>query len=211
MHLLVEERQNPPSGAKKTRRDTQKLVSLREDRKKLGNLLASTLGKLRPVAEHNDWAIHKQIQKVTSLEITSGPQLCFSSGPRKSAKPGGWHQVPLQWPKTPWKGTPGQMRNTVLKPSPASSPKIPTCKREIKASRQRTKLQFSLWGGPGLFPFSLLSPTSFSWTLRQWAAGSLSQANPLNLSPKPPFSITSQWARTAHLGSSVASPTLSLY
>ena len=61
---------------------------MRQDSKRLGNSLASGIGKLRQTAEHNGGAIYRQRQKVASLEITSRSQLCFSSRPRKAAKPG---------------------------------------------------------------------------------------------------------------------------
>ena len=51
--------------------------------------MASGIGKLRQMAEPTGRAIYSQIQKVTSLEIASRPQLYFSSRPRKAAKSGG--------------------------------------------------------------------------------------------------------------------------
>ena len=38
---------------------------------------------------------------LSSLDVTSRPQLFFSSWCRKAAKPGGWHQDQLQWLMTP--------------------------------------------------------------------------------------------------------------
>ena len=42
-----------------------------------------------------------------------------------------------QWRPCPWKGTPGALMTLLLKPCPETHPKVPACKREIKASEQR--------------------------------------------------------------------------
>ena len=49
--------------------------------------------------------------------------------------------------------------NILLKPSPETFGKIPACKKEIKASRQKTVCVLSLQGE--LAPFPSSSPTSF--------------------------------------------------
>ena len=156
-----------------------------------------------------------QTQKFTSLEIISRPQLSFSSRPRKEAKPVGWCQEQPQWLMTPalsltnqwwpwpWKGTPGELMTILLKYSPKTLPKIPACKREIKAVRQMTQGEWSPSGSSQHYflspflPLLLLHQAHISQTLRQWAAHSSSQANPLNLSPKTPFALTSQWTKAA--------------
>ena len=56
------------------------------------------------------------------------------------------------------KGTPGELMNILLRSSPEISPKIPTFKKEIKASRQKTQLELSLWGAACAVPFALFSP-----------------------------------------------------
>ena len=142
---------------------------------------------------------------VTSLEITSRPQLYFSSRPKEAAKPAGWGQDQLQWLRTPaqhWpisgdydlKGPMGELMNILLTPSPDASPKIPHCKREIKASRQKGLSKLSPLGSspchsPSLLLPSLVPPQArVSYTLRQWAAGSLPQPNPQTCPQDPLFS-----------------------
>ena len=106
---------------------------------------------------------------LSSLEKTSGPQLYFSSRPRKAAKPGGWCQNQLQWLKTPCPATDqseetmtlkGHLENWEYSAETLSwdLPKVPTCQRERKPSRQRTQRRLSLWGAA---PFPLFFPHFF--------------------------------------------------
>ena len=72
----------------------------------------------------------------------------------------------------PWKGTPGELIDILLKPAPEISPKIPALKREIKTSRQRIQcthcpsgeytVSFPFPSSPTPFPTgtSLLNPTA---------------------------------------------------
>ena len=143
---------------------------VRQDSKQLRNFLGKW-NRETETAEQNGWAIHSQIQKVTCLEITSRFHLYFSSRPRKETLSGGRYQNQLQllktpvllltnqWRPWPWKGTPGELINILLKLSPEIFPKTPTCKRERKASRQRTQLVGSPSGEqPEQFPFPSFPP-----------------------------------------------------
>ena len=72
------------------------------------NFLANRIGTMRQIDEQTGQEIYSQTQKLISLEITSRPQLHFSSRPRKAAEPGGRHQdlppppsartIDLPWP-----------------------------------------------------------------------------------------------------------------
>ena len=83
---------------------------------------------------------------------------------------------------------------TILpKPSPETSRKIPASKREVKASRQRTKHASSFLSFP---PTSFFTGTCLlsSKAMGSWQPVLDESTEP---DPKAPFSLTSQWAKAA--------------
>ena len=73
------------------------------------------MGKLGQKTKQTGWAICCQIQKLTSWEITSRPQLHFGFRPRKAAKPGGQCQNQVQWLTTSWPGSDQSVGTSTLK------------------------------------------------------------------------------------------------
>ena len=159
------------------------------------------------------------------LERTCGPQLCFSSRPRKAAKQVGdartncndWGPpaLPLtsQCRPWPWKGTPGKLMNILLKSSPETSPKIPACKGDKSLKTKEPVSLLSFWGAAHPFPFP--SPTSFLTNrrlLNSKAMGSRQLVPGWSPEPVPqiPFFWLPSELRQPSLGSPVASPMLSL-
>ena len=111
------------------------------------------------------------------------------------------------------KGPTGRTDEHSAETSPGSSPKIPHCKREIQGLSTCTSALAvrSSWCH---FLFLLLPPTHPSFftgtdLLKSNAMDSLSQANPLNLSPRPPFFWLPTELRHPSPGSPVASSLLS--
>ena len=82
--------------------------------------------------------------------------------------------------------------NILWELSPETSPKIPTCRRELKASRQSTHCKLSLWGTVYPIPFPASSPTGTHLLDCKSPheicnQGSNGQANLLSLSPRFPL------------------------
>ena len=108
---------------------------------------------------------------LSSPEITSRPQLCFSSRPRKAAKPGGQCQNQLQWLKTPCPATDQSVETTTLegdtwRTNRYSTETLPwdlpwdSQERDKSLRTKDPACQLSLWGASSLphsLPF-LLSP-----------------------------------------------------
>ena len=108
---------------------------------------------------------------LSSLEVTSRPQMYLSSMPRKAAIPGGWQSEPTVMTEGPLteqsvetltlRGHTWRTGEYSAELSPEISPKIPPCKKEIKASRKRSNLHYFL------SPF--LPPLLSSWAFLSWS------------------------------------------
>ena len=173
------------------------------------------LGKQRPHPQGN-----LSSPGPSSLEITSRPQLCFRSRPSKAAKPGGQCQDQLRWLKTPHPVTDLSVETTTLKGHTRRSDEysvealpwdLPYDSHLLEREKPQGKghCALSLWGAAPAIPFSVFFPHFFLHRhMSLWVAGSSSQANPLNLSPKPPLLQLPSELRQPHLSYPVASSML---
>ena len=149
------------------------------------------------------------------LQMTSRPQLCFHSGPRKAANQVGdastncsdWRPpaLPLtnQWRPWRWIGTPGELVKTLRNPPLRPPLRFPPARKRKKTSRKqcaRTGEQLA----PFPFPSYPSSSTFLTGTglLNSKAVGSwqLVPGRCPKPVPKAQLFLTSHWAQAAQPG-----------